>query len=180
LPSLDEEHDYTHRKRGLSNARLINPSSPFRKWISAKLQGSTSYSILSFRGLSHPPGRTTHFFLELITSSVAAGYVHAIISSANDLQALRKTLTSDTSILFLNKSAARLLYAPNVAAITESGYARTTALNASFDHQQLFGMRSSMHFKRASSIPLRNGPSGGSYFNLFSRLPTKQSHTGWW
>jgi hypothetical protein len=68
-------------------------------------------------------------FLESISSSPdPAGYVHAIISSATGLQVLQKSLTLDTSITFLNKSAARLLHAftaPDIAAIDGGSYVQS-------------------------------------------------------
>ena len=71
-------------------------------------------------------------FFEYITSSAdPAGCVHTIINSAGGFQALRNSLTLDTSILFLNKSAARLLHvlaAPNVAAVAGGIYVQTLVL----------------------------------------------------
>jgi hypothetical protein len=65
-------------------------------------------------------------FLESISSSPdPAGCVHAIINNATGLQALQKSLTLDTSIAFLNKSAAKLLHAlaaPDIAAINGGSY----------------------------------------------------------
>ena len=65
-------------------------------------------------------------FVESISSSPdPAGRVHDIINSAKGLQALRKSLTLDTSIAFLNKSAAKLLHAftaPEIATIDEGSY----------------------------------------------------------
>ena len=65
-------------------------------------------------------------FLESISSSPdPAGCVHAIVNSATGLQALRKSLTLDTSIAFLNKSAAKLLHAfaaPDIVAIDGGTY----------------------------------------------------------
>ena len=71
-------------------------------------------------------------FLESITSSVdPAGCIHTIINSTDGFQALRKSLTVDTSILFLNKSAAKLLHvlaAPNVAEVAGGIYVQTIVL----------------------------------------------------
>jgi len=65
-------------------------------------------------------------FLESISSSPdPAGCVHAIVNNTMGLQALRKSLTLDTSIAFLNKSAAKLLHtftAPDIAAIDGGSY----------------------------------------------------------
>ena len=65
-------------------------------------------------------------FLEYISSSPdPAGCVHAIIDNAKGLQALRKSLALDTSIAFLNKSAAKLLHAftaPDIATINGGSY----------------------------------------------------------
>ena len=68
-------------------------------------------------------------FLESISSAPdPAGCVHAIINNATGLQALRKSLTLDTSIAFLNKSAAKLLHAftaPDIAAINGGSYVQS-------------------------------------------------------
>jgi hypothetical protein len=65
-------------------------------------------------------------FMESISSSPdPAGCVHAIINNASGFQALRKSLTLDTSVVFLNKSGAKLLRvlaAPEVAAISGGDY----------------------------------------------------------
>src|SRR5258706_764455 len=65
-------------------------------------------------------------FLESISSSTdPAGCVHAIIGNAKGRQALRKSLTLDTSLAFLNKDAAKLLHAftaPEIAAINGGSY----------------------------------------------------------
>jgi len=65
-------------------------------------------------------------FLESISSSPdPAGCVHAITNNATGLQALRKSLTLDTSIAFLNNTAAKLLHAvtaPDIAAINGGSY----------------------------------------------------------
>ena len=65
-------------------------------------------------------------FLESIISSPdPAGCVHAIIDNAKGLQALHDSLTLDTSIAFLNKSAAKLLHAftaSEIATINEGSY----------------------------------------------------------
>src|SRR5258706_10618248 len=65
-------------------------------------------------------------FLEFISSSPdPAGCAHSIINTSKGLQALRESLTLDTSIAFLNKSAAKLLHAfatPGLAAIKGGTY----------------------------------------------------------
>ena len=65
-------------------------------------------------------------FLESISSSPdPAEYVHAIIDSAVGLQVLRKSLTLDTSIAFLNNSAPMLLRAlasPDMSTINGGSY----------------------------------------------------------
>jgi hypothetical protein len=68
-------------------------------------------------------------FLESISSSPhPATCVHAIINNDTGLQALRESLTLDTSIAFLNKSAAKLLHAfaaPDIAAINGGSYVQS-------------------------------------------------------
>ena len=65
-------------------------------------------------------------FLESISSSPdPAGCVHAIINNAAGLQVLRKSLTLDTSIAFLNNTIPmlmRALAAPEIAAINGGSY----------------------------------------------------------
>ena len=72
--------------------------------------------------------RNNALFLESIISSPdPAGCVHAIIGNAKGLQALHESLTLDTSIAFLNGSAAKLLHAftaPEIAAINGGSYVR--------------------------------------------------------
>ena len=70
--------------------------------------------------------RNNPLFLESIISSPdPAGCVHAITNNAKGLQALHKSLTLDTSVAFLNKSAAKLLHAftaSDIAAINGGSY----------------------------------------------------------
>ena len=65
-------------------------------------------------------------FLEHISSSPdPAGCIHSIVNTPKGLQALSESLTLDTSITFLNKSAAKLLHAfatPSLAAINGGSY----------------------------------------------------------
>ena len=68
-------------------------------------------------------------FLESISSSPdPAGCAHAIINNSGGLQALQTSLVLDTSIVFLNKSASKLLRAlaaPEIAAINGGSYIQT-------------------------------------------------------
>jgi hypothetical protein len=65
-------------------------------------------------------------FVEAISSSPnPAACVHAIINNASGFQALQRSLTLDTSVVFLNNSAAKLLRAlaaPDIAAISGGDY----------------------------------------------------------